>query len=102
MDAVEFVKQWRRMGKNGGRKYSVFNDEPEDVVTEVEEWAKENPVKTRQSEFLKLFPNAECTSDGKNIIICPKRIDTTFECCGEFNTNGCFECRRNYWLIEVE
>ena len=47
MDAVEFVEQWRRMDKNGYRKYSIFNDSPEDVIAEVEEWAKMNPVKTR-------------------------------------------------------
>lgn len=47
MDAVEFVKQLRRMDGYGGRKYSVFDDSPEDVIAEVEEWAKMNPVKTR-------------------------------------------------------
>lgn len=29
MDAVEFVEQWRRMDKNGYRKYSIFNDSPQ-------------------------------------------------------------------------
>lgn len=37
MDAIEFVKQLRRMDKNVIRKYSVFDDSPEDIVSEVEE-----------------------------------------------------------------
>ena len=44
MDAIEFVKQLRRMDKYGGRKYSIFNDSPEDVVAEVEKWSKEHPL----------------------------------------------------------
>lgn len=31
MDAVEFVKQLRRMDKSVIRKYSVFDDSPEEV-----------------------------------------------------------------------
>lgn len=31
----------------------------EETVSKVEQWAKDNPVKTRQSEFLKMFPNAK-------------------------------------------
>ena len=62
MDAVEFVKQLRRMDKSVIRKYSVFDDSPEDVVAEVEEWAKKNPVKTRQSVFLEQYPAKRLSS----------------------------------------
>lgn len=37
MDAIEFVKQLRRMDETVPRRYSIFDDSPEDVVAEVEE-----------------------------------------------------------------
>ena len=98
MDAIEFVKQLRRMDVYGGRKYSVFNDSPEDVVAEVEEWAKKNPVKTRQSEFLKQWPNASADEDG--VLFCPKTVDSAHICyCKD---KGCIVCRREFWMQEVE
>lgn len=50
----------------------------------LKKWSAEHPVKTRQSEFLKLFPNADVQNDV--IRICPKKIDqnsiTDEECSG--------------------
>ena len=98
MDAIEFVKQMRRMDKSVIRKYSVFNDSPEDVVAEVEEWAKMNLVKTRQSVFLEQWPEAQRNDDG--ILFCPKTVDTTFRCDAIFKK--CRDCRREFWMQEVE
>lgn len=100
MDAVEFVEQWRRMDKNGYRKYSIFNDSPEDVVAEVEEWAKMNPAKTRQSEFLEQWP--DCMLDGDCIIgLCPRNVDKNY-ICDVNRSDGCPGCRRKFWGQEVE
>ena len=104
MDAVEFVEQWRRMDKNGYRKYSIFNDSPEDVIAEVEEWAKMNPVKTRQSVFLKQWPNAAISDDGlPDVAPCQLCVGLThgvsIEDCE--NRGLCVECRRKFWLQEV-
>ena len=104
MDAIEFVEQLRRMDKSVIRKYSVFDDPTEDVVAEVEEWAKMNPVKTRQSVFLEQFPNVLLDINGM-INISPCRVDSKQH---PFNGNdcrkfkSCGDCRREFWMQEVE
>ena len=102
MDAIEFVKQLRRMEENAGRKYRIFVDSPEDVVAEVEEWAKMNPVKTRQSVFLEQWPEAELDNNGV-IALCPSRVSTVYRNnvgpCAELK---CSNCRREFWMQEVE
>lgn len=101
MDAIEFVKQLRRMDKSVIRKYSVFDDSPEDVVAEVEEWAKMNPVKTRQSVFLEQFPNAPIYTNTHNVALDPCLVDTTLR--GHCPTGrGCDICHREFWMQEVE
>ena len=40
----------------------------EETVSKVEQWAKDHPVKTRQSEFLKKFQDAKIGKDGVLII----------------------------------
>lgn len=104
MDAVEFVEQWRRMDKNGYRKYSIFNDSPEDVIAEVEEWAKMNPVKTRQSVFLEQYPEARIGDDGV-LQIYPCLISASHRNArGNCATMGraCSDCCREFWMQEVE
>ena len=102
MDAIEFVKQLRRMEKTVPRRYSVFNDSTEDVVAEVEEWAKMNPAKTRQSVFLEQYPKAEIDKCGC-LMLCPKRISA--DCrnrYGNCTNRVCSDCRREFWMQEVE
>lgn len=106
MDAIEFVKQLRRMDeKKALKNHFIYpcvgreTDSPEDVVSEVEQWSKEHPVKTRQSEFLKMFPNALIVGEDA-LGIYPCKIDKTIRlvaCSGD-----CTRCRRDYWLQEVE
>lgn len=62
----------------------------------VEQWAKEHPAETRQSRFLKEFPNAIRTTYGA-IGICPVYVDTDVKCGDE----GCEECKEKYWSEEV-
>ena len=61
------------------------------------DWCKAHPVKTRQSEFLKHYPNARM-SDGV-IDICPQNFDTTFICTDEME---CKVCLKGYWSKEVK
>ena len=111
MDAVEFVKTVNRLCKNlrckecpvykegictvGFDDYSVKSIE--ETVSKVEQWAKDHPVKTRQSEFLKLFPNADLCRDVINILPCSVEKEMS-KCC---DNKRCVECRREYWLEEV-
>lgn len=106
MDALEFVKQLRRMEEKGVPKNRYIypcvgreTDSPEDVVAEVEEWAKMNPVKTRQSVFLEQWPNV-AVSEGGVIKIKPCNLDVNAkkECLGV----TCDYCRREFWMQEVE
>lgn len=107
MDAIEFVKQLRRMDEKGTPKNRFIypcvgreTDSPEDVVAEVEEWAKMNPVKTRQSVFLEQWPN--CMMDGDCVVgMCPRNVEKNYIC--DLNRSaGCPDCRREFWMQEVE
>lgn len=111
MDAVEFFKTVNRLCKNracekcpiwekgtcmaGVCDYSVENIEK--TISKVEQWAKDHPVKTRQSEFLKMFPNAEFCQDIINILPCSIEKEMC-KCCDD---RECEECRKDYWLTEV-
>lgn len=107
MDAVEFYKAFKRMCYKTDCKDCLLdqkcrpsaNVEPEEVVELVEEWAKEHPVKTRQSEFLKMFPNAKTM--GGVIAICPNAIDSTYRNMEYCDHSFCEECGKKYWNEEV-
>ena len=116
MDAVEFIKTRARMCKNLSCKQcplkffcsSSFFDQVkivEDAASVVEKWAKEHPVKTRQSEFLKQWPDAEIGYDGLPSIA-PCQLDVGLihgkaqkDC--EYR-EVCDKCRRDFWLKEIE
>lgn len=116
MDAVEFVKVIGRLCKaqedcrycplqgtacDASSNTIMECDDLERVQKTVkicEQWAKDHPVKTRQSEFLKLFPNAVIDEDDGILGIRPCDIDESIGCTNE---KGCDGCRRKYWLAEV-
>ena len=115
MDAVMFVKEWKRMcrssktclscsiGKSAGVSTvcsNVVKEEPEKYVAIVEKWSAEHPMKTRQSEFLKMFPNAYIRNGV--IRICPRKIDQNSITSEECEELACSECQKKYWLAEVE
>lgn len=123
MDAVEYLKTIKRMcewykpicwGENnqtpcklrikackeGMGCVDYCNTYPEEAVKIVEQWAKEHPKKTRQSEFLKMFPNVELFSGV--ISINPCTVDTTKFNAEENTCSDCEECGRQFWNEEVE
>ena len=55
MDAVKFIYEARRRYIETGIVCSVLADSftPESIVKDLEQWCKEHPTKTRQTEFLK-------------------------------------------------
>lgn len=110
MDAVKYLKEKKRMcnsynamcdGCGFGKLPNCNNiedNDPEKSVAIVEKWSAENPANTRQSEFLKLFPNAKINSSGV-LAACPVHIDmNAVDAC----KNPCEKCRKEYWLSEVE
>lgn len=79
MDAVEFLKEWKRMcestlyGDCPVNKYcrccvdseiSILESESEKIVNIIEQWSKEHPRKTRLQDFLEKYPNAKLSADG--------------------------------------
>ena len=114
MDAVEYVKQRDRMcdyyvncGDCPAGNYegcSSLNEIPR-MVPIVEKWAKEHSVKMRQSEFLKMWPDAEIGDDGyPSVAPCQlykdmEEKDENGVCC---KNCGCGICRRDFWLKEIE
>ena len=115
MDAVEFLNEGTRMCNSyeacvGCPMYPtddccMVKMNLKQMISIVEQWAKEHPVKTRQSEFLKQWPDAEIGDDGlPSVAPCQlyKDIEEKDEngvCC---NNCGCAECRHDFWLKEIE
>lgn len=115
MDAVEFFKTVNRLCKNqrycaecpihkNGMGCIVKADDDstksvEETVSKVEQWAKDHPVKTRQSEFLKMFPKAEIKDD--YLWMCPKYINYDYNPEGNCHEISCSDCKRKFWLTEV-
>lgn len=122
MDAVEFLKAKNRMCReygelpedcfacpigndSGGCQAGVLENQKvteEMLVQIVEKWAAEHPRKTRQSEFLKMFPNAAL--DNGTIRTCPQLIEgeDNYNCIYDNGIPSCINCRKRYWLAEVE
>ncbi len=116
MDAVEFLKTLRRMCNSEcrecelGKRLGALDTcalwqkaNPEEAVAIVEQWAKEHPVKTRQSVFLKMLPNVPLNDKGQPAF-CPKLLDTEYHpvgsCC--LDVDICQRCMDNFWGQEVE
>lgn len=105
MDAVEFLDKVDRLSKRGSpEEKASYNDYRTSgdntwAVKFVEQWDAEHPAKTRQSEFLKHYPGARITIDGF-LHACPMDVfsDIGINC----NARNCFECRKKFWLAEVE
>lgn len=121
MDAVKFIKERNRMCKSfdGGCKgcpaFNACEDEMCCAVGQestldataqivmVEEWSAAHPRKTRQSVFLEQYPNARidsqaviyvCPADAYGDKVCPKNEENVHM--------ACRDCRREFWMQEVE
>lgn len=115
MDAVKFLKEYRRMCKKyvymeaGGEDCSskcpfygehcdlACNDmNANDVVYKVEQWAQTHPQKAMIDDFFEKFPNAPKNEDGTPKSICPNYCGYTDEpdllsICDKFD-NDCLRC----------
>lgn len=112
MDAVIYIRDMQRMCKShiscngcelkpGNGKSCMEGMDPQKCIFVVEQWAAEHPAKTRQSVFLKQFPNAPIYTNTHNVALDPCLIDTTLR--GHCPTGrGCDICRCEFWLAEVE
>ena len=122
MDAVKFIKERNRMCKSfdGGCKgCPAFNAREDEIccavcrestldataqIVMVEEWSAAHPRETRQSMFLKQWPEAAIDSYGV-LNLCPTPISKShrniYGKCARVGVK-CDYCRREFWMQEVE
>lgn len=114
MDAVEFIKEEIRMcaSYEGCTECPLYNtvycsaspkkrtqEEAEEIVRRVKEWSVAHPRKTRQSVFLKQYPEAALDKNGYPVLKpCGFYKKMREECIGKL----CHDCRREFWMQEVE
>ena len=81
-----------------GTMSEVWGVDAAQIVKNTEEWAAAHPRKTRQSVFLEQWP--EAMRDGEDMVsVCPQYLDRNLKCRRD---DGCAECRREFWMQEVE
>ena len=118
MDAVKFVKEYLRMCT----KVDECEDCPvcktdfctvpakersqksaEKIVELVEEWSAAHPLKTRQSVFLGNYPCARIDSQSV-LYACPADVYGNNACPKNKEDAPiiCYDCRREFWMQEVE
>ena len=111
MDALEFIKAIKQMlsaGANDSTVQKYISEYKKNdcggMVKAAEQWAAAHPAKTRQSVFLEQYPEARLMQDGV-LSICPIAISSAYR--GEDGScanpsEKCDNCRRKFWLAEVE
>lgn len=117
MNALEFLRERKRMcnsykccvGCSLVESHCIVSSATSDedfkkMIDVVEQWSKEHPRKTRQSVFLEYFPEAELDASGV-ITICTAQLSRDYRSCdGGCKHPGiaCCDCRREFWMQEVE
>lgn len=86
-------------GSSDCNKFITTNTE--EAIKIIEEWAAQHPVKIRQSEFLKQYPQAAVVGGVVAIDPCLINIEKrNSEWCHKYC--DCKDCRKDYWFEEVE
>ena len=117
MDALEFLRERVRMCNLYSDSYNgccecplaesrcvigntASDEDLKKMIATVEQWSKEHPRKTMQSVFLEQWPNCMMDHDG-TVGMCPRNVDKNYIC--DLNRSaGCPDCRREFWMQEVE
>lgn len=106
MDAVRFLQERKRMCAErpcvacpvyATGQGCTEDDNPELEVATVEEWSAAHPRKTRQSVFLKQYPEASIGGGGV-LTIDSCKVEKSIKC----NGMDCSKCRLEFWMQEVE
>ena len=121
MDAVKFIKERNRMCKSFGdgctgcpasnvckNELCCAFDQGSTLdaaaqIAIVEEWSAAHPRKTRQSVFLEQYPCAKIDSQGV-LYACPADVYGNNACPKNKEDAPiiCYDCRREFWMQEVE
>lgn len=107
MDAVKFLEERKRMYESGAATPCIGLEDdynPVNAVKIVEEWSAAHPRKTRQSVFLEQYPGAMVV-EGGTLGACPMLFSSEYReahgGCAKPN-RSCGDCRKEYWMQEVE
>lgn len=113
MDVAEFFSEFRRMCKSSSdcAKCEYHGDRCdnaiellEETVAKVEKWSQEHPRKTWQDVFLEQWPEAELDTNGA-VAICPTILSSDYRSANKrckHPGTACSDCRREFWMQEVE
>lgn len=119
MDAVKFVKEYLRICTKVDEcedcpvyktdfctvpAKECSQESAEEIVELVEEWSAAHPRKTRQSVFLEQWPEAELDTNGA-VAICPTILSSDYRSANKrckHPGTACSDCRREFWMQEVE
>lgn len=119
MDAIKFIKERDRMCKSyydaekgrcsdGCPAHDVqcsdlddLSTDAEELVTLVEEWSAAHPSKTRRDVFMKQWPGTRLDVNGVPSI-CPAVISLSYRKGCQSIHKACADCRREFWMQEVE
>lgn len=116
MDAIEFIHERNRMcatytpkrckgcpsdnyGERDAACIMIDKIDAERLVPIVEKWSSEHPRKTRQSVFIQQYPEVTFNYGIINIKPCQMVQNYTH---GNCNTTDCPQCRKEYWMQEVD
>ena len=113
MDAIQFIKEKERMCKTCGSCLlcpARLDDgcavglrsgvAPEQQINTVKEWTEQHPCKTRQSVFMEQWPDVYL--DGNRVIsVSPCTVSKEYRDM-DCDLRDCAECRKEFWLKEVE
>lgn len=110
MDAVKFLEIIDRLSRKGNNiekmRYNEYREANDNAgaVRFVERWSKEHPRKTRQSVFLEQYPETQIDDNGV-LGVCPAPIFHSHRTdggrCIDINRK-CTDCRREFWMQEVD
>ena len=117
MDAIEFMQNIKRRCVEGTCAHCPMdnfgfcnqdlprmnNDEIEKFVKDIDEWVTEHPVKLMQDYVFENFPKAIKQNGILAIKPCDMNGGEEFRKthCRVYN-GSCYDCRKDYWLGEVE
>lgn len=115
MDALEFLKERKRMCNYYSHcdgcpldeskciiESTAFDEDCKRIAAAIEQWSKEHPRKTRQSVFLEQWPETEIDKYGC-LRLCPELVSADYRNRhGDCLNRVCIDCRREFWMQEVE
>lgn len=114
MDAVKFVTSMSRICQNSNCNDCVISSfcgktcnerteiDTEEAVEIVEKWVEDHPIKTRLTEYKKVFPNCRLRDNGYPSADPCLIMDSysSGDDCEKFSS--CNECRKEFWNEVIE